>query len=167
LLIIIAAMYGEKPKKRIDPVTAIHKAQSFCAYRERCQQELRTKLYDWGLFPKEVEQIIGQLISDNFLNEERFAKAFATGKFRIKGWGRNKIKTMLQQFHVTDYCIKKGLAEIDEEEYLEVLKKVIEKKARTVTEKNEFKRKNKIVAYTIGKGFERELVWGMMKNLEK
>jgi len=154
----------EKPKLKIDPATALQKAQSFCSYRERCQQEVRNKLYEWGLFPKEVEQIISQLISDNFLNEERFAKAFASGKYRIKGWGRIKIRMMLKQLGLNDYCIKKGFAEIDEDEYEEILKKIIDKKAKSVKEKNDFKRKNKIAAYAIGKGFESELVWGVVKE---
>lgn len=156
----------EKPKLKIDPSAALQKAQSFCSYRERCQQEVRNKLYEWGLFPKEVEQIISQLIGDNFLNEERFAKAFASGKFRIKGWGRNKIRMMLKQLGLNDYCIKKGLEQIDEDEYIKFLEKLIEKKARTVKESNEFKRKNKIAAYAIGKGFEGDLVWEYLKRIQ-
>lgn len=158
-------MYDDKPKKRTDPATALQKAQNFCAYRERCQQEVRTKLYEWGLYPKEVEQIITELISANFINEERFAKAYTSGKLRIKNWGRNKIKMMLKQLSVSDYSIKKALQEIDEDEYLEILKKIIDKKAKSINEKNEYKRKNKIAAYAIGKGFEGELVWEVMKNL--
>lgn len=154
----------EKSKLKTDPATALQKARTFCAYRERCQQEVRNKLYEWGIYPKEVEQIISQLISEKFLNEERFAKAFATGKFRIKGWGRNKIRMMLKQLGLNDYCIKKGLAEINESEYESVLKKIIDKKARTVTEKNEYKRKNKIAAYAMGKGFEGDLVWGILND---
>ncbi len=164
-MIIIALMYDDKPKKRTDPATALQKAQNFCAYRERCQQEVRTKLYEWGLYPKEVEQIITELISENFINEERFAKAYTSGKLRIKNWGRNKIKMMLKQLSVSDYSIKKALQEIDEDEYLEILKKTIDKKAKSINEKNEYKRKNKIAAYAIGKGFEGELVWEVMKNL--
>ena len=154
----------EKPKLRIDPATALKKAQSFCSYRERCQQEVRNKLYEWGSYPKEVEQIISQLISENFLNEERFAKAFASGKFRIKGWGRNKIRVMLRQLGLNDYCIRKGLDEIDEGEYRKYLERLIEKKARTVKEANEFKRKNKIAAFVAGKGFEGELVWEILND---
>lgn len=164
MLIIIARMYDDKPKKRIDPATALQKAQNYCAYRERCQQEVRTKLYEWGLYPKEVEQIITKLISENFINEERFAKAFTSGKLRIKNWGRNKIKMMLKQLAVSDYSIKKALQEIDEDEYNVILIKVIDKKARIVKEKNEYKRKNKIAAYAMGKGFEGELVWEVVGN---
>ena len=156
----------EHPKYRYDQVTALQKARNFCAYRERCQQEIRNKLYEWGLYPREVEQVIGQLISENFLNEERFAKAFSTGKFRIKGWGRNKIKLMLRQLNVSDYCIKKGLAEINDTEYEDVLKRIIEKKSHSIKEKNDFKRKNKIAAYAMGKGFEGDLIWDLIKELK-
>jgi regulatory protein len=99
----------KKPKKKLTPNQALIKAQMSCAYQERCQQEIRDKLYEWGLHSNEVENIIADLISTNFLNEERFAKAFAGGKFRIKKWGKVKIKIELKKRKISDYCIRKGL----------------------------------------------------------
>ena len=94
---------------------ALIKAESYCAYQERCQQEVRDKLYSWGLHEVQVENVIADLIASNFINEERFAKAYAGGKFRIKKWGRVKISIELKRRKISTYCIKKGLAEIEEE----------------------------------------------------
>jgi len=105
---------------------ALIKAESYCAYQERCQQELRDKLYSWGLHEIQVENVIADLIASNFINEERFAKAYAGGKFRIKKWGRVKISIELKRRKISAYCIKKGLAEIEEEEYIKTLQKVAE-----------------------------------------
>src|SRR5688500_741234 len=111
------------PKKiRItDQKQALIKARNYCAYQERCQQEVRDKLYEWGLWPEAVENIIVELITDNFLNEERFATTFAGGKFRIKKWGRVKIKLELKKRKISEYCIKQAMKEIDEKDYLKTL----------------------------------------------
>ena len=90
-------MEHEPKKKKLTPQQAVIKAQMSCAYQERCQQEMRDKLYEWGLYSNDVENIIANLISDGYLNEERFAKAFAGGKFRIKKWGRIRIKLELKK----------------------------------------------------------------------
>ena len=89
-------MDDPKPKKITDEKVALSKAEHFCAYQERAQQEVRDKLYEWGLWPDAVENIIVKLIGDNFLNEERFAKAYTQGKFKQKGWGKLKIKQGLK-----------------------------------------------------------------------
>src|ERR1700742_4248902 len=109
-------MDGEKKRKVYTAHEALVKAEAWCAYQERCQQEVRDKLYSWGLHNAEVEPVIAELISKNFLNEERFAKAFAGGKFRIKKWGRVNIRLELKRRKLSEYCIKKGLAEIDEDD---------------------------------------------------
>ena len=91
----------------------LEKARKYCAFQERCHQELREKLYSWLLPEKSVEQIISELISEGFLNEERFAKAFSRGKFRIKRWGKNKITNELKRRNISEYSIRKGLKEIE------------------------------------------------------
>jgi regulatory protein len=154
-----------KPKKKLTPSQAIIKAQMSCAYQERCQQEMRDKLYEWGLYSNDVENIIANLITDNFLNEERFAKAFAGGKFRIKKWGRVKIKIELKRRKISDYCIKKGLQEIDEDEYLKVLEDVILKKLKETKGKEQV-RNYKAAQYAMSRGFEGDLVWEMIKKLQ-
>ncbi len=110
--------------------------QHFCAYRERSQQEVRDKLYDMGLHQREVEQTIADLISKNFLNEERFAKAFSSGKFRINGWGKIKIRNGLIQKKVSPKCIELGLDSIDVVDYSAALKKILNQKLKSGTEKN-------------------------------
>jgi regulatory protein len=122
------------------------------------------KLYKLGLYKNEVDQVLIALIQDDFLNEERFAQAFVSGKFRIKRWGRVKIKSHLKQKHISDYCIKKGMQEIDETEYFETLHYWLERKEREVEEENEFKKKGKIAAFLIQKGFESNLVWEALRK---
>ncbi len=155
--------FEPKKKKKFTPAQAILKAESYCAYQERCQQEMRDKLYEWGLFPDAVESIIAKLITDNFLNEERFAKAYAGGKFRIKKWGRIKIKIELKKRHISDYCIKKGMQEINEDTYLETLKQLIEKKSKEIKDKKVHIRNFKIANYIASRGYEQELIWEVLK----
>ena len=142
----------------------ISKAQKYCAYQERSQQELRDKLYEWGLHKKEVEQTIAQMIEEGFMNEERFAIAFAGGKFRIKNWGRIKIKLALKQKKVSDYCIRKALNQIEDRDYQKALEKIIASYSKKISEKNPLKKNYKIAQYVIGKGYEPELVWEMLRS---
>jgi regulatory protein len=142
----------------------INKARKYCVYQERSQQELRDKLYEYGLHKRDVELVIAQMIEEGFMNEERFAIAFAGGKFRIKNWGRIKIKLALKQKKVSDYCIRKALNQIDEKDYLKTLEKIISSYSKKVSEKNPLKRNYKIAQYVIRKGFEPELVWEILSN---
>src|SRR5690349_5361845 len=105
-------------KKKLTPQQALAQAKIYCAYQERCHSETKERLYSFGLTTNEVDQIIAQLIEEDYLNEERFAAAFARGKFRMKRWGRVKIKYEMKQRQITGYCIQKAMKEIDEEEYL-------------------------------------------------
>jgi regulatory protein len=141
------------------------KTARFCAYQERSQKEVRNKLYDLGLYRDEVEEVISSLIIDNYINEERFAKAYAGGKFRMKKWGKKKILMGLRQYDISDYCVKKGLQEIDEEDYKTVLYDLIEKRNISTSDDNVFVKRNKIAKYLIGRGFESELVWNAIKDI--
>lgn len=140
------------------------KGAAFCAYRERTLQEARNKLYDLGAYSSEVEETISWLITENFINEERYAQAYAGGKFRIKQWGRVKILQGLKRNGLSPYCIDQGMKVIEEEEYRRTLEALIEKKSRQEKETDVFKRKNKIARYAIAKGYEAELVWEILKN---
>lgn len=143
---------------------AFVKIASFCAYQERTQQEVRLKLYEYGIKTDEVEVIIVKLIEDNFLNEERFAKAFAGGKFRVKKWGRNKIIRELEMRNLSSYCIKSGLKEIEEEDYLDTIHQIIAKKSDEISLKNPYQKTYKIAQYLISRGFESDLVWEVLKS---
>ena len=161
-------MFEKKPAIKItDPHLALMKMQSWCAYQERCQQDARTKLFELGLWPEAVENIIVKLIEDNFLNEERFATAFARGKFTIKKWGRIKIKQELKQKRVGDYCLKKAMQQIDETEYMATLKKLIDSKRKLINEKSPIKLKYKLMNYVLSKGYEKDLVFDILNNKEK
>jgi regulatory protein len=152
-----------KPKVS-SPQQARVKAESFCAYQERSQSEIRDKLYEWGLHQQDVEQIIAELIENNFLNEERFALAYTLGKFRIKGWGKMKIKQGLKFKRVPDKLIQKSLQRIDPEDYMEKLLALLKKKSATVTEKDPYKRRYKLMQYAAGRGFEKDLISDLLKD---
>ncbi|WP_184541928.1 regulatory protein RecX [Mucilaginibacter sp. FT3.2] len=156
-------MDAPKKIKITDPKVALAKAESFCAYQERSQQEVRDKLYDWGLWPDAIEQIISELIQSNFLNEDRFAKAYTKGKFSQKAWGRIKIKQGLKLKRVPDVLIKKALLTIDLDDYLAALTRLLDKKAGSIIEKNAFKRRYKLQQYAMGRGYEADLISEVLK----
>lgn len=143
------------------------KIESWCAYQERSQKETRDKLYGYGLHQNDVEQIITELIGNNFLNEERFAIAFAGGKFRIKKWGRIKIKLELRSRQVSDYCIKKALQQIPDNEYISTLEKILSQKAKLVSEPNKIKKHYKLIQYAASRGFEKDLIIDVLNEIEK
>ena len=159
-------MEPEKKRKITDPTAALAKAEHFCAYQERSQQEVRDKLYEWGLWPDAVENIITQLIADNFLNEERFAYAYTKGKFNQNGWGKTKIKQGLKFKKVSDVLIKKALNKIDADDYLAMLTKILDKKAAQTHEKDPYKRHYKLKQYAISRGFENDLIADILKDSE-
>lgn len=134
------------------------KIMSWCAYQERSQHETRQKLYEYGLEEEEVEAILANLISENFLNEERFAKAFVSGKLRIKHWGRIKIKAELKKHRISEACTSIGLKSIDLEEYTRILQKVIEKKTKSIPSTKSQKKFYIVLKYLISRGFESDLV---------
>lgn len=140
--------------------------KNWCAYQERSQFEVRNKLFEYGIFNEEAENIIIQLIQENFLNEERFAIAFARGKFRIKRWGKIKIKLELKQHKVSEYCINKALKQIDGNEYFATLEKIIEKKIKEIKEPNKIKKQYKIIKYAMSRGYEQDIIMDAIKNLE-
>lgn len=153
-------------KKTFTPQQARLKAESYCAYQERSQQELRDKLYEWGLHQADVEQIISELISANFLNEERFAMAYTLGKFRIKHWGKVKIKHSLKLKRVPEKMIQKALAAIDQDDYENTIQNLLEKKALSLRENDRYKRKAALQRYAASKGFEGDLVSEVLRELE-
>lgn len=140
------------------------KAESYCAYQERSQHEVRNKLYDWGLHQNDVEQIISELIEQNFINEERFALAYTLGKFRIKGWGKVKIRQGLKLKRVPDKMIAKAATAIDQEDYIEVLKTLVEKKLATLHKSDTYKVKFLVSRYLMSKGYEQDLINDVLKG---
>lgn len=145
--------------EKLTPNQAYPKIKQYCAYQERCHNEVIQKLFSFGLTKPDAEEMIGKLIEENFLNEERFAIQFAGGKFRIKNWGKTKIKYELRQKRISDYCIKKALASIDSSEYRKTFEKMALKKLQALKgEKNVFIKKRKLQDYLLMAGFEASLV---------
>ncbi len=148
------------------PGQALPKIKQYCAYQERCHSEVRDKLYSFGLHKNDVEEIISTLITENYLNEERFAIHFAGGKFRMKQWGKTKIKRALKYKQVSDYCIRKALKEIDSAEYQKTFKKLVQQKMKSLkSEKNIFIKKRKLQDFLLQRGFETNMIREVVKQL--
>lgn len=146
-------------KPSLSPEQALQKARHYCGYQERCHSEVQEKLYSFGLRKPQVESVLATLIEENYLNEERFALQFAGGHFRLKQWGRVRIRYQLKQKQVSDYCVRKALASIDEEDYECTLARLAEEKWESLKEEeNIFVRKHKLQGYLQQKGFEAERV---------
>lgn len=141
---------------------ALTKMMKFCAYQERCQLEVRNKLFSFDISAEEREQIICDLIEDNFVNEERFAELYTRGKFTVKGWGKVKIKYHLKQKQVSDYCIKKAFKQLSDHDYKQKCIEWYEKKDKEIKESNPYVKNQKIANFLISKGFEKELVFDLV-----
>ncbi len=141
---------------------ALHKAASFCAYQERTQQEVRDRLDDWDIYGDDAEEIIAELISQNYLNEGRFAKTFAGGKFRVKHWGKRKIRQHLQQRGITGINLDQALKEIAPDDYRATLAQLLDKKRLTIRDDNPLVVKQKLVRYALSKGYESDLIWQVL-----
>jgi regulatory protein len=152
-------------RKYLTKEQALQKARHYCVYQERCHSETKEKLYSMGLWKNHVEELISQLIEENYLNEERYAIAFAGGKFRTRHWGRVKIKYELLQKKISPYCIKKAIGEIDDSAYNKTFLKLAETKWESLkSEKNIFTRKRKTRDYLLQKGFEHALINQFINN---
>ncbi len=142
------------------------KMEHWCAYQERCHKETEEKLRSFRLDEEEAGEIIAALIAGNFLNEERFARSFARGKHRIKGWGRIRIVNELKFRHISPYNIKAGLSEIDEEEYEETFDKLARTIWESTFEKDKLKKRKKCCDFLLRKGYESEVVYRKITALE-
>ncbi|HEX4876714.1 MAG TPA: regulatory protein RecX [Chitinophagaceae bacterium] len=152
-------------KKQLTKEQALQKLKHYCAYQERCHSEVKEKLFSLGVWSKDHDEIIAALIEENYLNEERFAIAFAGGKFRVKQWGKVKIKYELKKKQVSEYSIKKAMKQIDEEDYLSVLQKLANEKYAALKSEQYLIRKKKTMDYLAARGFEPELVRRAAENL--
>ncbi|MBN8853158.1 MAG: RecX family transcriptional regulator [Sphingobacteriales bacterium 50-39] len=146
---------------------ALQKARHYCAYQERAHSEVKEKLYGFGLRRQEVEEALSRLIEENYLNEERFAIQFAGGRFRMKHWGRIRIRYELKQKQVGDYCIKKALVSIDEDEYHRTLFRLAEDKWSDLQEEEPYIRRQKLQAYLVQKGYETDRIQDVLAQLKE
>ena len=137
----------------------------YCAKEVRCQQQVMDKLLDYGVSIGMSEEILLELIQEKYINEERYARSFCSGKFKIKKWGRQKIIFELKKKRVSEVCIQRGLEEINEAAYLHTLQQLLEKKKSLMKNTNQFVRKKKMVDYVVRKGYESDLVWEAVHKL--
>jgi regulatory protein len=142
----------------------LNKAKAYCAYQERCIADIKKKLTEWKVKPEVSPKVIHQLQQEDFINEERFARVFAGGKFRIKKWGRKKIIAALRAKGIQDIHIETGLEEISEDEYLNTLKLLIEKKKQSMKDRDSRTARNKLISYMISRGYEQHLIFDNIQD---
>ncbi|TMM32419.1 regulatory protein RecX [Polaribacter aestuariivivens] len=141
------------------------KIEQYCVYQDRCHKEVEQKIRDYNLIPEAREMILLSLMKDNFLNEERFSKSFARGKFRIKSWGKQRIVRELKFRDISAYNIKTALKEIDESEYIETVYRITENRNEVISEPNIYKRKKKLIDFLMRKGYENELIYKVVNEI--
>ena len=146
---------------------ALTKLEQYCAYQERCHKEVLQKLQSMRMIPEAIEQIVVHLMQNNYLNEERYAKAFVSGKFRIKKWGRYRMTQELKQKDIGKPLITMALQTIPEADYLNTFHTLAEKKAASITETNLFKKRKKLADYLLYRGWESHLVYDKVNALIK
>lgn len=144
---------------------AIKKLEYYCSYQDRCYKEVITKLKSLGMYQTAIDHILDHLVANNFLNEERFAKSFARGKHKFKLWGKRRIEQELKFRDISSYNIKTALKEI-ETDYLSNFYTLAEKKWLTINENSLEKKKRKWVDYLIRKGYESQLIFDYLKELQ-
>ena len=140
--------------------------QKFCAYQDRCQSEVRTRLIEHSVYGDDLEEVLADLISDDFINEERYAQSYVSGKYRIKKWGKMKILKEPKFRKISDYSINKAFKQIDYDDYLETLTTILIKKANTLTTKDSWERRKKLTAFATQKGYEYEVIKEAMNSME-
>jgi len=150
-------MIQKKKSFTVDEIK--RKLENYCVYQDRCHKEVEQKMWDYHLIPEAKEMILLSLMKDDFLNEERFAKSFARGKFRIKNWGKQRIVNALKFKDISAFTIKTALKEIDEVAYIETIYRITENRNEVIKETNIYKRKKKLIDFLMRKGFESDLIY--------
>jgi len=141
------------------------KLENYCVYQDRCHKEVEHKMREYNLITEAREMILLSLMKDNFLNEERFAKSFAHGKFRIKSWGKQRIIRELKFKDISAYNIKTALKEIASDDYLETIYRITENRNKVISETNSYKRKKKLIDFLMRKGFENDLIFKVVTEV--
>lgn len=158
-------MEERRKRTRLSKDDALNLMQKYCSIQDRCQSEIRTRLLEHSVYGDDLEEVIADLISDDFINEERFAKAYVRGKFRIKKWGKIKIRQELKFRKISDYSIRKGMQEIGYDDYLATLQILLEKKEATLRFSNQWERLKKLTAFATQKGYEYEVIKEVLNTI--
>ena len=157
LFVFSEIMMQKKKSYTVDELQK--KMEYYCVYQDRCHQEVERKMAEYQLIPEAKEKILLYLMEHNFLNEERFSKSFARGKFRIKNWGKQRIIRELKSKNISNYNVNSALKEIDDEDYLETIYRITKNRNHTITENNIYKRKKKLQDFLLRKGYEYDLIF--------
>ncbi len=152
-------------KKYLTKEQAIQKLKQYCSYQERSHSDVVQKLWDLGVYKSGHDEIVAALIEADYLNEERFAKQFAGGKFRMKDWGKKKIYYALKEKKISDYVIKKAMKEIEDEDYQKTVAELAEKKYELLKGEQYLVRKKKTMDYLLQKGYEPALITAMLNRI--
>ncbi len=151
--------------RKLEPGEAKQKAARFCAYQERSPKEVSDKLKNWGLKGNEIDQVLQELLNDGFVDPQRFANAYCNDKFEFNSWGRQKIKATIYQHQLSSNIVENALNRIDEEKYFERLLELATKKWQSIERDESAKRKQKVLAFLVSKGFETDLIWKAIEKL--
>lgn len=154
-------------EKIISVAEACKKIEYYCKYQERCHNEVLTKLISFNLNRAEIDKVFIFVLENDLLNEERFAQIFARGKHRIKNWGKVRITNELKARNIGQRIINTALKQISEDEYLETFHALADRNWDTISEKNKYKKRTKFCDYMLRKGFESQLVYEKVKQLEE
>ena len=158
-------MFQRKSHKYLTVDQALEKLRHYCAYQERCHQDVRYKLVNLGIRGDDLEDIIATLVEEGYLDEERFAHSFARGKLRINGWGIRKILQSLRQKKISEYNLRKVQEELDVTEYREVLIRMLTKKTRSMREQDQYVVRQKLFKYGTSRGFESSILNDVLNEL--
>ena len=148
------------------PQEALAKLTALCAGSEQCEYQMREKLEKWGIAPREIDDIISYLYEEKYLDEERFAHAYARDKMRYSQWGRQKIDQHLRMLHVSAAVRREALEALPEEEYTAMLEHVLKVKARSLKAESEYERRGKLIRFALGRGFEMDGIMDALETLE-
>jgi len=151
-------------KKRLTKDEVLQKLRFYCRYQQRCQSEIKQKLFELGIHKKDHEELINELVKENCLDDERFAVAFASGRFKMKQWGRKKILQGLKEKRVSDEIAEKALEQISKKEYMTILKKLAKERYASLKHEQYLVRKKKTMDYLRQKGYEVDLIKDVTDN---
>ena len=152
-------------KNPLTVTEALEKLRTYCVYQERCHKEVKNKLYQLDMIPQAIEQIVGTLVAENYLNESRFAQQFAHGKFSIKHWGKIRITKELKARNISDYDIQKALKALETDVYLTKIEAISEKKWAQFSQISVQAKKEKLYNYLVYRGWETALIYEQINRL--
>ena len=154
-------------KKRLTKELVLQKLRFYCRYQQRCESEIKDKLFELGINKKDHDALVNELVKENCVSDDRFAQAFVRGRFKLKQWGRRKIQKGLKEKRVSDEIALKALDQINKKEYLAVLNKLAKERHASLKNEQYLVRKKKTMDYLMQKGYEVDLIKEVVKNFLK